>query len=65
MLTTARIEVAAAGNHVPHKAVAGHNWRVVQAIGVTRTIDSYRAYIHYSLGEFGVCRPVFRATHSG
>lgn len=62
--TGTRMELAVAGN-APNERLESHGWHVRDAHEVTKTLDSYRAYIRGSAGEFGVCKQVFVATRNG
>lgn len=59
-----KMEVAVAGV-VPTEKLLSHGWLVRDAHEVTQTMNSYRAYIRDSAGEFGVCKQVFVATRNG
>ncbi len=63
--TSAPLELAVAGASAPRERLLAHEWRLRDAHEVTRTTDSYRAYIDSSAGEFGVCKQVFVGTNSG
>lgn len=61
----APLELAVSGATVPRERLLGHGWRLRDAHEVSRTVASYVDYIRSSAGEFGVCKEVFVATHSG
>lgn len=54
-----------AGGEVPLKDLAENGWRITDAVEISLTVDRYLGYIRDSLGEFSVCKHVFRATRSG
>jgi hypothetical protein len=64
-LTTAPLEISAAGKSVPIKQLLDCGWRIRNAHEVTASFDSYVEYIRASQGEFSVCKNVFVATNSG
>jgi glycosyltransferase involved in cell wall biosynthesis len=53
------MEVAVAGRRVPQVELSSNGWTISDAEKVTKTYDSYHAYIVGSLGEFSVCKNVF------
>jgi hypothetical protein len=59
------MEIAVAGRDVPREALHRNGWRVRDAHGMTATFDSYRDYIHASLGEFSVCKNIFVDMNTG
>ena len=59
------MEIAVAGRGVPRERLTSRGWRLRDAHNVTRSVESYLNYIHYSRGEFAVCKNVFVATNSG
>lgn len=61
----ARLEVAVAGDAVPHEKLVANGWATRSAQEVTRTLDSYRRYLRDSKGEFSVCKEVFVAGRTG
>lgn len=64
-MVQARMEVAVAGSAAPVDELLALGWRVRNAHEVTASVRSYRDYLESSMGEFGVCKNVFVATHSG
>ncbi len=60
--TTQRFELAING---PQRLLRDHGWSTVDAMGVSRSLDDYRAFIHRSRAEFGVAKHTYVATHSG
>jgi hypothetical protein len=63
--TRARLEVAVSGKNVPVEALEQAGWCVRWANEVTKSVDSYWAYIRDSRGEFSVAKNVFVATNCG
>lgn len=63
--TAVTLEVAVSGKNVPTEELRSAGWRVADAHHVTRTYDSFVAYVAASRGEFGVCKNGFVATNSG
>jgi len=63
--TTATLEVAVSGKHVPRERLVESGWRLRDAHAVTLSFDGYIDYIQKSRGEFSVCKNVFVATNSG
>jgi hypothetical protein len=59
------IEVAVAGKKTPTLKLIEHGWRVRSAHAVTATIESFKAYIGASRGEFSVCKNGFVALRTG
>ena len=59
------LELAVAGAATPVAELHGAGWRVRDAHEVTRSFDSFRAYISGSLAEFSVCKNGYVATNSG
>jgi len=59
------LEVAVAGHSVPMQQLKTAKWRIRDAHKVTVSVDSYRAYILASKGEFSACKHVCVATNSG
>jgi len=57
-----RFELAVNG---PHDLLRAHGWRTVDAMGVSRGLDDYRAFIRASYGEFGVAKHTYVETRSG
>jgi hypothetical protein len=63
--TAVPLELAVAGPAVPAAALRAAGWRVRPAAEVTRSVDTYHAYIRASLGEFAVAKQVAVATNVG
>ena len=63
--TAVPLEIAVAGKEVPMDALRAKGWRLRNAHAVTRSVDTYYAYILASRGEFSVTKNVFVATRSG
>jgi hypothetical protein len=59
------VEIAVSGKNVPTGRLQASGWRLRDAHRVTRSVRSYIDYIVSSCAEFGVCKNVFVATHSG
>jgi hypothetical protein len=57
-----RFELAVNG---PHDLLRGHGWRTVDGMQVSRTAESYRAFLRGSYAEFGVAKHTYVATRSG
>ena len=57
-----RFELAVNG---PHELLRSHGWRTVDAMGVSRGLDDYRAFIRGSYAEFGVAKHTYVDSHSG
>ncbi len=62
--TSARLEAAVAGR-IPRDELLACGWQIRDAHEVTASFDSYRDYIHASMGEFSVAKHVYVATNSG
>jgi hypothetical protein len=60
--TAQRFELAING---PQALLRQHGWDTVDAMGVSRTPDDYRRFIHRSRAEFGVAKHTYVATRSG
>lgn len=60
--TAQRFELAVNG---PQRLLRDHGWATVNAMGISRTLDDYRAFIHRSRAEFGVAKHTYVATCSG
>jgi hypothetical protein len=63
--TAAPLEVAIAGKNTPTLKLIDQGWRVRSAHEVTATIESFKAYIRASRGEFSVCKNGFVALGTG
>ena len=63
--TMAPLEVAVVGDQTPTAQLRAAGWRLRHAHEVTVSVDSYRAYIQASRGEFSVSKHVCVATNSG
>ncbi|MBM3878485.1 MAG: glycosyltransferase family 4 protein [Verrucomicrobia bacterium] len=61
----ARFELAVGGAAAPVEAWRGLGWSVVEAQGVSGTLEDYRHYVQRSRGEFSVAKNVYVATRSG
>lgn len=59
------LELAVAGAETPVAKLRKGGWRIRDAHEVTRSVDSFRAYISGSLAEFSVCKNGYVATNSG
>jgi len=55
-LTDEPLEVAVSGEDVPEDRLRASGWRVVDGHAVTRSYDSFIAYLSASRGEFSVCK---------
>lgn len=60
--TPHRIELAING---PQEFLRGHGWSTVDAMGVSRSLWDYRAFIQGSKAEFGVAKHGYVSRHSG
>jgi hypothetical protein len=60
--TSQSFELAVNG---PQTLLQSHGWKTVAAIGMSRTLWSYRDFIHQSKGEFGVAKHLYVASRSG
>ncbi len=60
--TTQRFELAVNG---PMDLLREHGWGPVDAMGVSRTLWDYRAFIQRSKGEFGIAKHAYVAHRSG
>jgi hypothetical protein len=60
--TSQPLELAVNG---PQSLLRQHGWSTVNAMGASRTLTDYRAYIHRSKAEFGVAKHTYVATRSG
>lgn len=49
----------------PQTLLRRHGWGTVDAMGVSRSLDDYRAFIHRSKAEFGVAKHTYVSTRSG
>ncbi len=58
-------ELALSGEDVPTQALLANGWRLADPLCVSRTADSYRAYIRHSRGEFSVAKHAYVASRSG
>jgi hypothetical protein len=47
------------------RVLAAHKWDTADAFAVSRDAESYRRYIHSSLGEFSVAKSTYVRTNSG
>jgi hypothetical protein len=63
-LVSAPLEVAVSGD-VPTARLQEAGWRVRDSVHATRSFSDFRSYIAGSAGEFGVCKNVYVACHSG
>lgn len=63
--TTVPLELAVAGADVPADALRAKGWRLRNAHATTMSVESFKAYLQASRGEFSVCKNVFVATRSG
>jgi hypothetical protein len=61
--TTQPLELALSSG--PHDLLRAHGWSTVEAMSISRTIWSYRDFIHRSRAEFGVAKHTYVATRSG
>lgn len=59
------LELAVSGKNTPTAELIEAGWRVRDAHAVTRSFDSFVAYIHASAGEFSLCKHGYVATNSG
>ena len=59
------LELALGSENAPHDALQQHGWRIVDPLPVTRSPWTYQAYIQQSLGEFGIAKHGYAASHSG
>ena len=53
------MEIAVEGHNVPHEELQRRGWRVVPALDVTASYDSYHEYLRRSLAEFSVVKDVY------
>jgi hypothetical protein len=60
--TTQPFELAING---PQRLLREHGWQTVDAMGVSRSLWDYRAFIQASKAEFGVAKHTYVATRSG
>ncbi|MGE0815853.1 MAG: glycosyltransferase family 1 protein [Vicinamibacterales bacterium] len=60
--TRARFRLAVNG---PQALLRAHGWTTVDAMGVSRSLWDYRAFIHQSLAEFGVAKHAYVVHRSG
>ncbi len=60
--TTQPFELAING---PQRLLREHGWSTVDAMGVSRSLWDYRAFIQRSRAEFGVAKHTYVATRSG
>jgi hypothetical protein len=60
--TRHRFELAING---PQDFLRGHGWHTVDAMGVSRSLFDYRAFIQRSRGEFGVAKHAYVSRRSG
>lgn len=63
--THARLEVAVAGNGIPHELWRSKGWSTVLADAVAGTTQGYKEYIERSKGEFSVAKHIYVASRSG
>jgi hypothetical protein len=49
----------------PQTLLRQHGWATVDAMGVSRSLGDYRAFIHRSKAEFGVAKHTYVSTRSG
>jgi hypothetical protein len=49
----------------PQRLLREHGWQTVDAMGVSRSLWDYRAFIQASKAEFGVAKHTYVATRSG
>jgi hypothetical protein len=62
--TAARLEVAMSGA-APREELARRGWHVLDAYGVSSTLDLYHRYLSGSRGEWSVAKNAYVATASG
>jgi len=62
--TPERLEAAISGD-APRDRLAAAGWSVVDAHGVSATLDDYRRYLQRSRGEWSVAKNAYVATRSG
>jgi hypothetical protein len=60
--TSVRLALAVNG---PQTLLQAHGWPTVDAMGVSRSLWDYRAFIHASKAEFGVAKHAYVARRSG
>jgi hypothetical protein len=63
--TKSPLEIAVSGKNIPYQTIINSGWHIKNAQEVTKSLDSYREYIHASKGEFSVSKNVLVATNSG
>ena len=63
--TTARFDIAVAGNGVPHETLREAGWITRSAIETTLSFDAFLDYITSSAGEFSVCKEAYVALRTG
>jgi hypothetical protein len=59
------LEIAVNGDDAPRERWRSLGWSVVEGRAVTETVESYRAYVERSRGEFSVAKNIYVATRSG
>jgi hypothetical protein len=59
------IELAVGGADVPREELAGHGWLLEDAPRVTRSFETFQAYLAGSAGEFVVPKDVFVSLRTG
>jgi len=64
-LLPAPLEIAVGGEHAPRGRWRKIGWSVIDSHSVSEDVQSYRAYIQRSRGEFSVAKNVYVATRSG
>ena len=62
--TPERLEAAISGD-APRERLVAAGWSVVDAHGISATLDDYRRYIQGSRGEWSVAKNAYVATRSG
>ena len=63
--TSAVLELAVGGSHVPRERLARHRWALHDALDASRDLDAYRRYIQGSTAELSVAKHAYAVTRSG
>jgi len=59
------LELAIEGRNVPVARLRAQRWSITAALAATRSLETFRAYITGSLGEFSVVKEVYAALDVG
>ncbi len=65
LAASARLEIAVSGKKIPVDRLLGAGWSIRDAHDVTKSFDTFSAYIDESMGEFSVCKSGYVVTRSG